>query len=203
MKKILFIVIPFIGFIFIRFLHLSAKVKFHIPEKKLDENVIFVLWHGELLMQPFNYYKLKSHGKIATMISEHKDGELLARTMKYFHFDTIRGSSRRGAIKALKDAFNKADNGYDIAITPDGPKGPKGSVADGVVAIAQKKKMNVVALNYTAESFWQLKSWDKFIIPKPFTTIHFYASEPFSLEGMTLDEAKQIIKERLNTHAHV
>ena len=66
-----------------------------------------------------------------------------------------------------------------------------------------KKMMSIVALNYKAERFWQLNSWDKFIIPKPFTTIHFYASEPFSVEGLALEDAKKYIQKRLNTHATI
>jgi lysophospholipid acyltransferase (LPLAT)-like uncharacterized protein len=65
------------------------------------------------------------------------------------------------------------------------------------VAIAQKKELEIVAFNYKASSFWQMKSWDKFVVPKPFSTIDFYASEPFSVSGLSKDEAKNMIKERL------
>jgi lysophospholipid acyltransferase (LPLAT)-like uncharacterized protein len=134
------------------------------------------------------------------MISDHFDGEMIAKSVSYFGFDTIRGSSTRGGIKALKESFKKIDLGYSIAITPDGPKGPRHSVADGIVSIAQKKDLQIVAFNYTASSKWVMNSWDRFIVPKPFSTIDFYASEPFSLKGLDKEEAKEEIKKRLQTH---
>jgi len=155
-------------------------------------------WHGKLLLAPFIYQKLRKNVKIGVIISDHFDGELIARTMGFFDFETIRGSSSEGGIRALKESFRKINEGYDIAITPDGPRGPYQSLADGIVSISQKKKLQVVAFNYTATSYWELKSWDKFMIPKPFSTVDFYASEPFSVAGLEKEKAKQKIKEKLN-----
>ncbi len=135
--------------------------------------------------------------KMSLMISDHFDGEMIAKSVSYFGFNTIRGSSTRGGIKALKESFKKIDLGQSIAITPDGPRGPRHSVADGIVAISQKKGLEVVVLSYKASSFWKMKSWDEFIIPKPFSTLDFYASEPFSLAGLSKEEAKEEIKKRL------
>jgi lysophospholipid acyltransferase (LPLAT)-like uncharacterized protein len=194
-------IFSFLGYMVIWLLYLTVRKEFNVPKYSLKEQVIVTFWHGELLMEPFLYRWFKREGRVALMISDHKDGELLSHAMRLFGFEMIRGSSRKGAIKALKHAFKKADLGYDIAITPDGPKGPRWSVADGVVAIAQKKSMKIVTFNYLPDSYWQLKSWDKFVIPKPFTTIRFYASEPFSIEGLDTTEAKNIIKERLNQYA--
>ena len=66
------------------------------------------------------------------------------------------------------------------------------------MAIAQKKRLKIVAFNYKASSFWETQSWDRFMIPKPFSTIEFYASDFFSLEGLEMNEAKRLIKEKLN-----
>jgi lysophospholipid acyltransferase (LPLAT)-like uncharacterized protein len=151
-------------------------------------------------MNPFTYKKLLKDAKMSLMISDHFDGEMIAKSVSYFGFDTIRGSSTRGGIKALKESFKKINSGFSIAITPDGPRGPRHSIADGVVDIAQKKDLKIIAFNYTASSKWQLNSWDKFIIPKPFSTIDLYASEPFSIKGLNKEEAKEMIKERLMTY---
>ncbi len=197
-RKLILFLAPPIGYAIINLIYLSCRKKFFLPTKELgDEPCIIAFWHGKLLMQPFLYKKLRKNHKVATMISEHFDGEVLSRMVKFFGFDSIRGSSKKGAIKVLKEAFKKVNEGYDIGITPDGPRGPKYSVADGTVAIAQKKDLSIVPCNFYANSFWRLKSWDGFMIPKPFSTIYLYADEPFSLKGLDMDVAKDKIVEVL------
>jgi len=199
-RAMLLWLVPPIAYLFIRLLYLSCKKRYHIPKKIPDAPFLVAFWHGEILMNPFMYKKIMKDVKMSLMISDHFDGEMIAKSVSYFGFDTIRGSSTRGGIKALKESFKKIDLGHSIAITPDGPKGPRHSVADGIVSIAQKKDLKIMALNYTASSKWVINSWDKFIVPKPFSTIDFYASEPFSLEGLSKEKAKEEIKRRLETH---
>jgi len=197
-RKILSFVIPPILYILIRIIHLSVKKRFHLPSVVPNEPFMVAFWHGKLLLAPFIYQKLRKNVKIGVIISDHFDGEMIAKTMGFFGFETIRGSSSKGGIKALKESFSRINSGYDIAITPDGPRGPYQSLADGIVSISQKKSLNIVAFNYKASAYWELKSWDKFMIPKPFSTVDFYASEPFSIAGLEKEEAKALIKERLN-----
>ena len=194
-RKILKTIIPPIGYLLIRLIFLSCKKRYKITSNVPKTPFIMAFWHGNLLMQPFVYEKLREKSKIAVMISDHFDGEIISNIISFFGLKSIRGSSSKGAIKALKESFKKIDDGYDLAITPDGPRGPRKSVADGIIAIAQKKKLPIIASSYQASSFWQLKSWDKFIIPKPFSTITLTSSEPFSLEGLDKQEAKKILKE--------
>ena len=197
-RQILSKVLPPIIFLFISAIFLTVKKRFHLPKSVPSEPFMVAFWHGKIMLSPYIYKRLRENPKIGVIISDHFDGAIIANTMKYFDFDTIRGSTTKGAIKVLKESFKLVDNGYDIAITPDGPRGPFQSVADGIVAISQKKGMKIVAFNYKADSFWQLKSWDRFMIPKPFSRVDFYASEPFSVEGMSKDDAKALIKEKLN-----
>jgi len=197
-RQILSKVLPPIIFLFISAIFLTVKKRFHLPKSVPSEPFMVAFWHGKIMLSPYIYKRLRKNPKIGVIISDHFDGAIIANTMKYFDFDTIRGSTTKGAIKVLKESFKLVDNGYDIAITPDGPRGPFQSVADGIVAISQKKGMKIVAFNYKADSFWQLKSWDRFMIPKPFSRVDFYASEPFSVEGMSKDDAKALIKEKLN-----
>ena len=196
-RAIMLAVVPPIAYVFIRVLYLTCKKSYHLPSHVPKAPFLVAFWHGEILMNPFIYKKIMKDVNMSLMISDHFDGEMIAKSVSYFGFDTIRGSSTRGGIKALKESFKKIDLNHSIAITPDGPKGPRHSVADGIVAIAQKKELEIVAFNYKASSFWQMKSWDKFIIPKPFSKLDFYASEPFSVSSMSKDEAKKEIKERL------
>ena len=197
-RKILSFLIPPLLYLLIRVIQLTIKKRFHLPKTIPNEPFMVAFWHGKLLLAPFIYKKLRKNVKIGVMISDHFDGEMIAKTMGFFGFETIRGSSSTGGIKALKESFRRIGEGYDIAITPDGPRGPYQSMADGIISISQKKKLEVVAFNYKASSFWELKSWDKFMIPKPFSTVDFYASEPFSVVGLEMQAAKKLVKERLN-----
>lgn len=206
MKKLLrylqITVLPFILQLFIRFIYLSSKKTFHLPKKELkDKSYLIAFWHGELIMQPFNFKKLRKKQKISAMISEHRDGEAITRTVQYLGINSLRGSSTRGGVKALIGAIKELKAGNDIAITPDGPKGPRHSVADGIVLIAQKTNTKILFLNVKVDNYWQFKSWDKFVIPKPFSKIDFYISEAYSLDSMENEDAKSFVQEKLLINA--
>jgi lysophospholipid acyltransferase (LPLAT)-like uncharacterized protein len=197
-KKISYKVLPYITIFIQKILFLTCKKVHELPNCKLPSKpVVWVGWHGQLLMLPYGYFKLKPTRKINIMVSEHIHGDMAIRIAKRFHFNFIRGSSRRGAIKALINAINALNRGEDVGITPDGPIGPLYSVSDGVVTLSQKYNIDVIALGWSASSYWQLGSWDKAKIPKPFSTIIFRSSEPFNLEGLSKEEAKQKIKNAL------
>lgn len=158
-------------------------------------------WHGELLMIPYAYKKYRKTPNVKLIISDHFDGTLIAKTLSYFGFGTIRGSSTRNAARALLGAIKELKNGCDLGITPDGPKGPRHEVADGIVIMAHKAKVKIVVVEIKPSSYWQLKSWDKFVIPKPFGLISYYISDMIDVSEMDLAEAKELIQERLLTHA--
>lgn len=201
-RRVLEIVLPPILYVILYFIYFTCKKTFHfgtILDK--EKPAIFVFWHGELIMLPFSYIKYRKSKNIAAIISDHHDGEIATRLIKLIGGEAIRGSSTKGSVKALKGAFFALDAGKDVGITPDGPKGPRHSVADGVVKIAQKKRVPLVALNIQASSYWRFHSWDKSFIPKPFSKLDFYASEPFSLEGLEIQEAKEEIQKRLMQYA--
>ena len=98
------------------------------------------------------------------------------------------GGKRRG--KVIISGHKK---GTDVIITPDGPRGPLHSVADGAVSIAQRASLDVYALNYEASRFWKFKSWDEMILPKPFSRINFSLSEPLNLAGLSTEAGKEAI----------
>ncbi|WP_258864896.1 lysophospholipid acyltransferase family protein [Helicobacter sp. MIT 14-3879] len=179
-------------------LYFSSRNRFYINDNVYNNNAIFVFWHGEFLMLPFLYRKIRKNPKIFVISSEHFDGELMVKLYSYFGFKSIRGSSSKGGRRVLIQAFSKLKEGFDTAITPDGPKGPYHSIADGVVAMAQKTGVNVVVLQTISSKFWQLKTWDKFIIPKPFASIKYYALEPFKLDSnLTYKEAKELVYKKM------
>lgn len=201
-RGVLKAIVPPLGALLMRTIYATCKKEFYLPKNLPKEPFIVAFWHGELLMQPFLYHKIRPSHKIAVMISEHFDGELIARAIEHFGFESIRGSSKKGGARVLISAMKRLKDGYDIAITPDGPRGPRHSVAGGIVALSQKTGAKIVPFNYRADSFWQLGSWDRFVIPKPFTTLHFFVGEPFDVNGMSEEEAKAFIKKRMLQYSY-
>ena len=199
-RSLALIFVPFIGSLLIRFLYHTNKKVFHAPQKITDESVIFACWHGELLMLPYLYkhYRKIPHAKV--LISSHFDGELISRTIKYFGLGTLAGSTNRNAARVLIQAIKTIKEGYDIGITPDGPKGPRHEVADGIIVMAQKTKAKIVLVEIKPTKFWQLNSWDKFIIPKPFGVLHYYATSELDVSKMELEEAREVIQKGLLAH---
>jgi lysophospholipid acyltransferase (LPLAT)-like uncharacterized protein len=200
LRGLALIFVPFIGSLLIRLLYHTNKIHFHAPQKITDEPVIFACWHGELLMLPYLYkhYRKIPHAKV--LISPHFDGELISKTIRYFGLGTLAGSSDKNPARVLIQAIKTIKEGYDIGITPDGPKGPRHKVADGIVIMAQKTGAKVVLVEIKPSRFWQLHSWDRFTIPKPFGTLNYYASEELDLSSLSLEEARNVVEEGLLKH---
>lgn len=200
LRKIGTIIVPILGSLIIRILYLLNKKEFHAPNDLGQNQFIMACWHGELLMIPYAYTRYRKNPHVKLVISEHFDGNLIAKTLSFFGFETIRGSSTRGGAKALIQSIKEIKSGYDLGITPDGPKGPRHEVQDGIVVMAQKAKVKIALVEIKPSKYWQLKSWDKFVIPKPFGTIRYYISDLIDVDGMNIEEAKSIIKEGLLKH---
>lgn len=194
-------IIPPVGALLIRLIYLTSRKHFHLPETIPTEPVIFAFWHGDLLLQPYLYYRFRKVPKANVLISDHFDGQIIARIMRYFKLGTIHGSTTRGGAKVLIQGLKSLSEGYDIGITPDGPKGPRHVMSDGAVVMAQKRNAKVIVFHCVPSSYWQLSSWDRFTIPKPFGTLDFYASEPLDLEGLDMEAAKALVKEKLMERA--
>jgi lysophospholipid acyltransferase (LPLAT)-like uncharacterized protein len=191
------VLLPYILSLFVRIIFLTNKKKFHHPKNIPNEPFILAMWHGQLLLQALNYRKFKPNGKIKVIVSEHRDGQTIRKVVSHLGVGALEGSSTRGGAKALLGAIKSIKNGIDVAITPDGPKGPIHEVASGIVAISNKTNAKILTCKIDPSSYWQMKSWDKFIVPKPFGTIDFYIDEPFGIDGLTVDDAKELIKSKL------
>jgi len=193
-------IVPFVGSVLIRFLYATNKKEFHAPQDLGDEPFIMACWHGELLMIPYAYTRYRKNPHVKLLISEHFDGNLIAKCLGFFGFETIRGSSTRGGAKALIQSIRELKNGYDLGITPDGPKGPRHEVSDGIIVMAQKVDVKISLVEIKPTSYWQLKSWDRFIIPKPFGTIRYHIGELIDIGNMEFEEARTFLKEGLLRH---
>jgi lysophospholipid acyltransferase (LPLAT)-like uncharacterized protein len=190
-------VLPFIIQLIVRFIYLSNKKVFHHPEKSDNEPFILAMWHGDLLMQAFNYRVLKPHGEVKVIVSEHRDGETIRKVVSYLGVGGLQGSSTRGGAKALIGAIKAIKKGTDVAITPDGPQGPIYSIADGIVLLAQKTNSKIICCASKPTKYWEFNSWDKFKVPKPFGKIDFYTSEAIDISNLELEDAKILIKTKL------
>lgn len=194
-------ILPHLLYYVVKFIYATNKKVYHHPKTDDKKPMIICMWHGDLMSQPYNYFAFRKNGIVRPMISDHKDGEFITKLA--LHFDNvkaIRGSSSKGAIKAMINTLKELKDGNDIAITPDGPRGPRHSIADGIIAIAQKSGVRITCFNSISTKYWQFNSWDKFILPKPFGTIDFYISEPYDITNMELEEAKVFIKEKMLIH---
>jgi len=128
-----------------------------------NKRVIIPFWHDQLLLLVFGY--AEKHAKL--LISASTDGELLARTMDYFDQDTVRGSSSRGGRAAFREMLNLCKEPADIVLTPDGPRGPRHEIKDGVLQLARMSGRAVVPLAFVCSSGHRFKSWDRFLFPYP------------------------------------
>jgi len=136
-----------------------------------QQPAILATWHNRLFLVPYlfqKYWNIRQRGKIAVMVSASKDGERLVRVLKKFDLICVRGSSSRRGNTALLEMTRLVQAGADAGITPDGPRGPKYQVADGIISLAQLTGAPVIPISYVLSHKIELNSWDGFMIPLPF-----------------------------------
>ncbi len=133
--------------------------------------VIWVFWHNRLLPIPVLYERMFRRRKGAVLISRSRDGGILAGCVERFGGETVRGSSSRGGSAAMRELQRKLADGYDVYITPDGPKGPRYSMGAGAPWLAQASGASLLPVSVECTSYWRLGRWDGFLIPKPFARI--------------------------------
>lgn len=138
------------------------------------EPIIFVFWHGQLL--PLVHYH-RNEG-VVVLVSDHSDGEYITRVILRHGFGAARGSSTRGGVKGLKGIVRDIRSGRDLAFTPDGPRGPRQVFKWGALVAAQLSGAPVIPLAVGANRAWYLNSWDRFMIPKPFSNLRIRYGTP-------------------------
>ncbi|HKS07188.1 MAG TPA: lysophospholipid acyltransferase family protein [Gemmatimonadaceae bacterium] len=146
---------------------------------------IFALWHGDLL--PLSWAH-RGEG-IVVMVSEHRDGAIIAGILDRLGYSTTRGSSTRGGVRALLGLIRALEEGKPGGVTPDGPRGPRHSYQEGILAAAKRANAPIISIGVAVNRAWRLKSWDRFAIPKPFATISLAYSEP-----MTVSEGDDVAR---------
>ena len=178
-----------------------------IVGKTVEKNYIGALWHNRLLIFPFVLRRFFSNRRGAALISASRDGDLLTDAIKRFEFDVVRGSSSRLGASAILQLTNILASGGDVVITPDGPRGPPYELGPGVIFLAQKSGAAVLPVNMEYSSCWRLKSWDQFIVPRPFAKVRVLIGQPhrvtstmtgeeFETERLRLQNAMMSLVER-------
>jgi lysophospholipid acyltransferase (LPLAT)-like uncharacterized protein len=141
--------------------------------------VIFALWHNRIFTMPSIWCRTGGKSRQAVVLtSASNDGTTLATAMSMFGLGAIRGSSSRRAVSALIGMKKALREGFDVCVTPDGPKGPRYVVQPGVIKIAQSAGAEIIPIHIRYSSAWRLKSWDRFVIPKPFSKVSVTFDRP-------------------------
>jgi lysophospholipid acyltransferase (LPLAT)-like uncharacterized protein len=143
------------------------------------QSFVFTLWHGELLPILAQH---RGEG-IMILISEHRDGEVIAQIAQRMGCKTVRGSTSRGAARALLAMTRALEDGQELAVTPDGPRGPRHHFAPGALVAAHRAGAPIVGIGIVASRAWRLNSWDAFMIPKPFARVTVTYSDPTFVAG--------------------
>jgi len=173
----------------LRLLGATWRVQVHgrdalLARAPLDARVVHVLWHGQML--PILWAHRQWTG---VLISEHRDGEIIAQIVSRFGFYGIRGSTTRGGARALLECVQALKAGADVAITPDGPRGPRHSFAPGALVVAFRAGASIVPIVAHVSRRWTLRSWDAFEIPKPFARVTIVYGEPLRVAATDVREA--------------
>ena len=163
----------------IRIVGATWRLRIHNKHNFLPDSTIFSIWHGHIIAHS---YAFRNSG-IKILISRSRDGEIIARATNKLGFDTIRGSSSRGGVKALLEIIDEVKSGSRVAITPDGPKGPGYIVKEGIAMAARKSEMPIVPAFVSAKSAIRLKSWDSFLIPLPFSRVDITIGKPLKFKS--------------------
>lgn len=159
---------------------------------------LFCTWHDTIVMPLFHGPQIATAG----MVSGHTDGSFLAFAMEFLNIKPVRGSSGKRGVKALREAITVVQD-YHITITPDGPRGPRRVMKDGIIFLAAKSGRPIVPLAYRVSSYWKISGkWTDLVIPRPFSKVTAYLDEPIYVPENAgreeLDALTQEIQQRLD-----
>ena len=170
MMKFLFFIEKYLAAKFVLILGFTLRIK--VLKKPPKEKVIYSFWHRNIIPLLFS----RKFEKVVVLISSSKDGELVAGPCRVLGFKTARGSSTRDGIKAMKEMV-KFSQKHSIAITPDGPKGPREEIKDGLLYLAYLTKLPIIPVAVDIQKELVFNSWDRFRLPVPFSRVNISYGE--------------------------
>ena len=193
-----------LGSLYIRLVHASGRwsvINGEHAELLWEARRPFILafWHGRILMMPKSWHAAVP---IHMLISQHRDGQLIARTVRHFGIDTVAGSSTRGGSAALRAMLKFLKSGECVGITPDGPKGPRMRASAGIVNLARLAGVPILPATFSASRRPVLGSWDRFAVALPFARGVFVWGDPIMVardaSEAELEQARQAVEAGLN-----
>jgi lysophospholipid acyltransferase (LPLAT)-like uncharacterized protein len=171
-----------------RLLFLSIRLRFEdrtgFTDRRYGKPVIMCFWHNRILGITLCHLRRYPHGKrpgVTVLTSPSRDGEIIAQVARAFHMGAVRGSSSRRGGQSLRELVTLVEAGGDIAITPDGPRGPRYQLGPGAILLAQTTGAVLTPVHASFSRCLRLKTWDGFIIPLPFSTVSVTVGEPLSV----------------------
>jgi lysophospholipid acyltransferase (LPLAT)-like uncharacterized protein len=171
-----------------RSLRLKVEDPHEVRQFVREQPVIFAIWHNRLLMLPRvfdpSFPSRQSYG----LISASRDGDFIAKFIEWSGYGTIRGSSSRKGVIALRQLVDTLAAGSNVLVTPDGPRGPVYQVSQGIVFLAQKSGASIVPIHMEYSGAWRLKSWDRFAVPWPFATLRAMFGQPLQVRPLSSPE---------------
>jgi lysophospholipid acyltransferase (LPLAT)-like uncharacterized protein len=197
-------VLPPVAAAILRTIALSMRVEQRGTEPvdamyREGRSIILAFWHAQQLMIPFGYRGPGSH----VLISQHGDGEIIARIIARFGHEAVRGSSTRGGAAALRALIKLGRSGKDVVVTPDGPTGPRHVAKLGTIQLAKATGLPIVPLGFSCSKKKLASSWDRFIIPYPFSRGIFIWGTPICVpreaDDAQMEAARLELELALNT----
>lgn len=190
-----------LGSQYIRLVHASGRWAVEggeIPRAHWDQGKPFILsfWHGRILMMPYCWDR---RVPIHMLISQHRDGQIIARTVSHFGIDTIAGSSSKGGSAALRAMLKALKAGECVGITPDGPRGPRMRASEGIVQVARLSGLPIIPCVFSSARRRVLGSWDRFVVALPFSRGVFVWGQPINVTaGDSVEELRQRVEQDMN-----
>lgn len=189
-------------------LALGATIRWSVVDRcnllgtLIKERALFAIWHNRLALCLLVYrrYVVRPGGKgrrLAALVSASRDGGLLARVLELFDVRPVRGSSSRRGAQALMELTTAAEDGFDLAVTPDGPRGPCYRVQEGVIAAAQLTGYPIIPVSYRMSPKKTLKSWDRFQVPLPFSRCEVWFAEPIHVPSDATEDDRKRLRDQL------
>ena len=161
--------------------------------------LILATWHGRVLMVPYGW---RHSDKVHILVSAHRDGRLIGRTLAHFNMQTVTGSTQRGGTEALRRMHRLTRHGSIVGLTPDGPRGPRMRISPGVVQLARLSGAPIFPLAFSARPCHVFETWDRFMLPFPFARGLYLWGEPITVardaDEATIEAARIALEESLN-----
>ncbi|MFK7967754.1 MAG: lysophospholipid acyltransferase family protein [Rickettsiaceae bacterium] len=196
-SRLLFNIVAVIIFIYLKFSYFTSKWIFITPKDFDEQNLndesglFFALWHNRLA---YSMYIFRNYKNIFGLTSPHSDGKIIGKLVLMMNYKIIEGSTNKNSNSAVKEIIKQITNGAKIVITPDGPRGPVYKNGSVITKIASKYKKKVIPVSCHASRYFEVKSWDKMMLPKPFSKIIVVIGEPLELSGN--DEYDRLLLEK-------